>query len=116
MSGSRGSQRGSGRTLVAGTSGEDYPTNLDGGWEEGPTDEHGYRHFRAGRVEVRGYDGHDGFEPDGELVTHGPVRVHMERMDGNHWWIGLSWGQTGHVAVDFHSKKPIEVMWRDERG
>ena len=92
------------------------PKNVDGGWEEGAVDEHGYRHFRAGPVDVRGFDGSDGFEPDGELVTTRPVWVHMERMDDGAWWIGLSWGKTGHVAIDLHSKKPISAMWRDERG
>lgn len=92
------------------------PPNIDGGWEEDETDEHGYRHFRAGPVVVRGFDGDDGFEPDGELVTTKPVMVHMERMDDDHWWIGLSWGKTGHVAIDLHSKRPIKVWWRDERG
>lgn len=90
--------------------------NLGGAWEELLTDEHGYRHFRAGPVEVRGYDGPDGFEPDGELVTTKPVRVHIERMDEGSWWMGLSWGKTGHVAVNFWSEKPISVRWEDERG
>lgn len=90
------------------------PENLDGDWEEGVTDDHGYRHFIAGPVAVRGFD--DGFEPDGELVTTEPVRVHIERMDEGSWWIGLSWENGGHVAVNFWSKKPIKVRWSDERG
>ena len=93
----------------------EQPKVLDGRWEELPTDEDGYRHFRAGPVDVRGFDGPDGFEPDGELVTTKPVRVHIERMTEHNWWIGLSWGKTGHVAINFYSKKPIKVMWRDER-
>ena len=93
---------------------DNWPDNLDGRWEkDGPKMSDDYQHYRAGPVEVR-YN--DDFEPDGELVTHKPVRVHIERMNENSWWIGLSWGKTGHVAIDFHSKKPIKVMWRDERG
>lgn len=92
------------------------PENLEGHWEEGETDVHGYRHFEAGRVQVRGFDGPGGFEEDGELVTHQPVQVHMERMDDGFWWIGLSWGKKGHVAVEFHSKRRIDVRWRDDRG
>jgi DNA-binding CsgD family transcriptional regulator len=74
------------------------PANLDGHWEELETDEDGYRHFRAGPVEVRGYDCPDGFEPDGELVTTRAVHVHIERMDEGSWWIGLSWGKTGQCC------------------
>ena len=92
-----------------------HPANLHGNWTEGEIDEHGYRHFHAGPVTVRGFDGPDGFEPDCELVTTRPVRVHMERMDDNLCWLGLSWGKNGHVAVNLWSKKPISVTWSDER-
>lgn len=92
------------------------PDCLEGHWEEQDVDEHGYRHFRAGPVDVRGFDGPDGFEPDGELVTTKPVRVHMERMTDGEWWIGLSWGKTGRVAVNFWSSRAISVRWSDDRG
>lgn len=88
------------------------PSNLDG-LDEQPVDEHGYRHFTAGPVDVRGFDP-NGPEPDGELVTTSPVMVHIERMDKGFWWMGLDW-EGGHFAIEFHSKKRIHVRWRDER-
>jgi hypothetical protein len=95
---------------------ERRPPELDGAWEELPPSDD-YRVFRSGPVIVHGFDGPDGSEPHGELVTTEPVRVHIERMDDGLWWIGLSWGNDGHVAVRFWSTEPISVhWWGDERG
>jgi hypothetical protein len=90
------------------------PANLDGDWEERPTDSDHYRHFHVGPVEVRGFES---YEPDGELVTNGPVRVHMERMSDTDWWLALSWGRNDRheVHVNLSSKKPISVRWSEER-
>lgn len=59
--------------------------------------------------------------PDGtidEIVTHQPVRFHLEQMDDGAYWIGLDWtdegGEDRHQAIwlQRHGKHIFPTVYR----
>lgn len=85
---------------------------LDGQWApDRSPDHHDYQYYRAGPIAVRF---HEGFEPDGELVTREPVTVHIERMDRGYWSLILTAADGTEVHVNFYSQRRIGVSWRNE--
>lgn len=54
-----------------------------------------------------------------EFVAHGAKLVHLEQMDVNSWWIGVTLADGSEVRFNFHADKGLRIQaaedWRNGR-